>query len=420
MTDSTAARRALLRILLDRVERGALLPDEAPLLRACVGAEQGAADTATFVTIQARADQAAIARVHDAMDARPPLATDQYERGWSDAFEVIRAAFGGSSPTLHDGRRGSRRERITAALLSEHYRRARERIVASPEEHCAAMADAVLDAIDGQTTPDGTPPTPVDEPDGPPCWHIEPGTTCDWNICRQPERLAAGDPGTDPTHGLATPNLDALRAGRPITVDQAIDVLADEIARQAVEGNGTGQMLGVVASTATSDGGQQTGDDEVEIVHANDIPTDWAKGTELRCLARYTGPPPMIDVKWGASADYRCELRVHTRGTDHAILLGCGPFSWTDDIAVWPLATGAPSADDVLPGVRISRRGDAGWVWECHRCAAWSGEHYTSEDIAREYALTKHVAHVGEVADKADEFDEAGPKHPVGFTAGSE
>ncbi|UPT41781.1 MULTISPECIES: hypothetical protein [Streptomyces] len=30
------------------------------------------------------------------------------------------------------------------------------------------------------------------------CWHIEPGTPCDWNICRQPERLAAGDIGTDP------------------------------------------------------------------------------------------------------------------------------------------------------------------------------------------------------------------------------
>lgn len=44
------------------------------------------------------------------------------------------------------------------------------------------------------------------------CWHIEPGTPCDWNICRQPERLAAGDPGTDPAHGgLATPNLDRIR-----------------------------------------------------------------------------------------------------------------------------------------------------------------------------------------------------------------
>lgn len=30
------------------------------------------------------------------------------------------------------------------------------------------------------------------------CWHTEPGTPCDWNVCRQPERLATGDHGTDP------------------------------------------------------------------------------------------------------------------------------------------------------------------------------------------------------------------------------
>lgn len=38
--------------------------------------------------------------------------------------------------------------------------------------------------------------------DDPPvqCWHTEPDTPCDWNICRQPERLAAGDRGTDPAH----------------------------------------------------------------------------------------------------------------------------------------------------------------------------------------------------------------------------
>jgi len=38
---------------------------------------------------------------------------------------------------------------------------------------------------------------PDDDP-GVQCWHTEPGTPCDWNRCRQPERLAAGDPGTDP------------------------------------------------------------------------------------------------------------------------------------------------------------------------------------------------------------------------------
>lgn len=36
--------------------------------------------------------------------------------------------------------------------------------------------------------------------DNPPveCRHTEPGSPCDWNICRQPERLTAGDRGTDP------------------------------------------------------------------------------------------------------------------------------------------------------------------------------------------------------------------------------
>lgn len=38
------------------------------------------------------------------------------------------------------------------------------------------------------------------DPDDPPvqCWHTEANTPCDWNVCNQPERLAAGDYGTDP------------------------------------------------------------------------------------------------------------------------------------------------------------------------------------------------------------------------------
>ncbi|GHA01112.1 hypothetical protein ACFOOM_12395 [Streptomyces echinoruber] len=43
-------------------------------------------------------------------------------------------------------------------------------------------------------------PTGGGQDDDPPvqCWHTEPGSPCDWNVCRQPERLAAGDRGTDP------------------------------------------------------------------------------------------------------------------------------------------------------------------------------------------------------------------------------
>lgn len=49
-----------------------------------------------------------------------------------------------------------------------------------------------------------------DEDEDPPaqCWHTECGP-CDWNICRQPERLARGDRGVDPLD-LAAP----LRSGR--------------------------------------------------------------------------------------------------------------------------------------------------------------------------------------------------------------
>jgi len=38
------------------------------------------------------------------------------------------------------------------------------------------------------------------DPDDPPvqCWHTEPDTPCDWDVCKQPERLAVGDYGTDP------------------------------------------------------------------------------------------------------------------------------------------------------------------------------------------------------------------------------
>jgi hypothetical protein len=43
--------------------------------------------------------------------------------------------------------RAALRDRIASALTAEHYRRAEARIVASPEEHCAAMAAAVLPVL---------------------------------------------------------------------------------------------------------------------------------------------------------------------------------------------------------------------------------------------------------------------------------
>jgi hypothetical protein len=55
--------------------------------------------------------------------------------------------------------------------------------------------------VETPLTPSGEPVRQADaDPDDPPvqCWHTEPGTPCDWDVCKQPERLAAGDYGTDP------------------------------------------------------------------------------------------------------------------------------------------------------------------------------------------------------------------------------
>ncbi|HEY9375240.1 hypothetical protein [Streptomyces sp.] len=40
----------------------------------------------------------------------------------------------------------------------------------------------------------------TDDLDDPPvkCWHTEADSPCDWDVCRQPERLAVGDRGIDP------------------------------------------------------------------------------------------------------------------------------------------------------------------------------------------------------------------------------
>jgi len=46
---------------------------------------------------------------------------------------------------------GDLRERLREALTREHYRRAREQIEASPEEHAAAFADAVLPVVEDET-----------------------------------------------------------------------------------------------------------------------------------------------------------------------------------------------------------------------------------------------------------------------------
>lgn len=39
------------------------------------------------------------------------------------------------------------RDRFAEALTREHYRRARDRVAASPEEHCAAFADVAMAVV---------------------------------------------------------------------------------------------------------------------------------------------------------------------------------------------------------------------------------------------------------------------------------
>ncbi|MFD8687839.1 hypothetical protein [Streptomyces sp. NPDC059651] len=54
------------------------------------------------------------------------------------------------------------------------------------------------------------------------CWHIEPGTPCDWDACHQPERLAAGDAGTDPLKVKTTARNQTTTLVRCPTCDERI------------------------------------------------------------------------------------------------------------------------------------------------------------------------------------------------------
>ena len=73
----------------------------------------------------------------------------------------------------------------------------------------ALTAPVVVDLDGTRTTPDDDPPAA--------CWHTEPGTPCDWDVCRQAERLAAGDRGVDP---------GAVKTSRPFP--RPTELLEDE------------------------------------------------------------------------------------------------------------------------------------------------------------------------------------------------
>lgn len=124
MTDTTTARRELLALLLDRVERGALLPAEAPLLRPLVAAEQADAD--------ARATAA-----HGA---------NEEAWGWHDRASQARGAI---------------------ARVRKLHTRTTVQTIAGPQEVCSHCENdgmsypwpcETIDALDGPSpTPDDTP-----------------------------------------------------------------------------------------------------------------------------------------------------------------------------------------------------------------------------------------------------------------------
>lgn len=95
---------------------------------------------------------------------------------------------GGSNPQRHPCR--------TLRLLTQPYAKR-----PSYDEAWRLSDDERAVAVSPDNRAHLVPSEPLEELDDPPveCWHIEPDTPCDWNICRQPERLAAGDTGTDPS-----------------------------------------------------------------------------------------------------------------------------------------------------------------------------------------------------------------------------
>lgn len=82
-------------------------------------------------------------RVAAEIEAEPRDPGSEYERGLNIAAQLARGE-GMSDATAPDA---ALRDQIADALTREHYRRAHERIEASPEDHCAAFADAVMPVV---------------------------------------------------------------------------------------------------------------------------------------------------------------------------------------------------------------------------------------------------------------------------------
>jgi hypothetical protein len=79
-------------------------------------------------------------------DPRVPLEWEELNETQRDAFRSVVEQLS-QAQALDVAEGGDVLRALTQALTAEHYRRARERIVASPEEHQAAMAIVGLEAV---------------------------------------------------------------------------------------------------------------------------------------------------------------------------------------------------------------------------------------------------------------------------------
>ncbi|WNI15561.1 hypothetical protein [Actinacidiphila sp. ITFR-21] len=199
MTDTTTARRALLALLLDRADRGALLPAEMLLLRPLIAAEQESADARGTAAHGANEEawdwhdrastaEGTIARVADALNSLGPLARFHIATALGateTAAAARREAIAGPSGGRHY--RSTDGEDMHAAYMDGQAALARVRVLANGLESFAGgahpddeisrglAAQWILTALDGPSpTDDATEPTP--RYGGPLCHDTDPTT----------------------------------------------------------------------------------------------------------------------------------------------------------------------------------------------------------------------------------------------------
>lgn len=204
MTDTVPARRALLALLLDRIDRDALLPAERPLLRALVTAEQDAADLpkarhwrgtdGADITTAYMDAQATLARVRRAITEAVRCPN---HKGFvpcpHDHLVDIAAAFDGPSPTDDDAQAAADRAALDNAIADEMLGLVGLG-VATPVDRCRVLPSRTCPPSYGScggpcarfesddptpwTTPGAEQQTPDDDALSAPCIHLRDGGCC--------------------------------------------------------------------------------------------------------------------------------------------------------------------------------------------------------------------------------------------------